>query len=316
MKIIKEIQKTLKDTGSTTLTLYKILIPISIIVKILSELGAIEIIGNYLSHAMSVVGLPGEFGLVLATAMLTNIYGAIVVLFTLSLQSTYTVAQVTILGGMMLLAHTLPVEARIAQKAGIKLWFTLSLRIFGAIVFGFILNIIFTSFRLFQNESFMIWRPDIIDPTLSQWVLDQIKYYFIIFLIILSLVTLMRILQKTGIINRLNNLLKPGLEFLGMSKNAAPITIIGMTLGLAYGGGLIIREAKSKLLSKKDTFLSLSLMGLSHSLIEDTILVLSIGATLFGILIGRVLFTILVMALLIGFINRLSKKTFEKYFVN
>ena len=162
----------------------------------------------------------------------------------------------------------------------------------------------------------MIWKPDIIDPTLSQWLLEQIKYYFIIFLIILSLVTLMRILQKTGIINRLNNLLKPGLEFLGMSKNAAPITIIGMTLGLAYGGGLIIREAKSKLLSKKDTFLSLSLMDLSHSLIEDTILVLSIGATLFGILIGRVLFTILVMALLIRIINRLSKKTFEKYFIN
>jgi len=162
----------------------------------------------------------------------------------------------------------------------------------------------------------MIWKPDIIDPTLSQWLIDQIKYYFIIFLIILSLVTLMRILQKTGAINRLNNLLKPGLEFLGMSKNAAPITIIGMTLGLAYGGGLIIKEAKTKLLSKKDTFLSLSLMGLSHSLIEDTILVLSIGATLFGILIGRVLFTILVMALLIRFINRLSKKTFEKYFIN
>jgi hypothetical protein len=316
MKIIKEIQVILKDAGSTTLTLYKILIPISIIVKILSELGAIEIIGNYLSHVMGVVGLPGEFGLVFATAMITNIYGAIVVLFTLSLQSTYTVAQVTILGGMMLLAHTLPVEARIAQKAGVKLWFTLSFRILGAIVFGFLLNIIFTSFKLFQNESFMIWKPDIIDPTLSQWILDQIKYYFIIFLIILSLVTLMRILQKTGAINRLNNLLKPGLEFLGMSKNAAPITIIGMTLGLAYGGGLIIKESKTKLLSKKDTFLSLSLMGLSHSLIEDTILVLSIGATLFGILIGRVLFTILVMTLLIRFINRLSKKTFKKYFIN
>jgi len=138
----------------------------------------------------------------------------------------------------------------------------------------------------------------------------------LIFLIILSLVTLMRILQKTGVIKKLNNFLQPGLEFLGMSKNAAPVTIIGMTLGLAYGGGLIIKETKSKILSKKDTFLSLSLMGLSHSLIEDTILILSIGATLFGILIGRLLFTILVMTILIRFINRLSKKTFEKYFVN
>jgi len=316
MTIVKEIKETLKDAGSTTLTLLKILIPVSIIVKILSEFGAIEIIGNYLSHAMGVVGLPGEFGLVWATAMLTNIYGAIVVLFTLSLQSTYTVAQVTVLGGMLLFAHALPIEARIAQKAGVKLWFTLSLRILGAVAFGFVLNIIFTSFNLFQDRSYMIWQPDIADPTIFQWILDQIKYYLIIFLIILGLVTLMKILQKTGVINRLNNLLKPGLEFLGMSKNAAPITIIGMTLGLAYGGGLIIREAKSKGLSKKDTFLSLSLMGLSHSLIEDTLLILSIGATLFGILLGRILFTILVIVILIRIINHLSKKTFEKYFVN
>ena len=316
MKIINEIKETLKDAGSTTLTLLKILIPVSIIVKILSELGAIEIIGNYLSHAMGIVGLPGEFGLVWATAMLTNIYGAIVVLFTLSLTSSYTVAQVTVLGVMMLLAHTLPVEARIAQKAGVKLWFTLSLRILGAIAFGYVLNIIFSSFELFQNKSYMIWQTDIINPTLAQWILDQIKYYLIIFFIILSLVTLMRILQKTGAIDRLNNFLKPGLEFLGMSKNAAPMTIIGMTLGLAYGGGLIIREAKSKALSKKDTFLSLSLMGLSHSLIEDTLLILSIGATIFAVLIGRVLFTIMIISILIKFINNLSKKTFEKYFVN
>ena len=62
----------------------------------------------------------------------------------------------------------------------------------------------------------------------------------------------MILLKKSGIIDRLNNLLEPALKVLGMSKNAAPITMIGMTLGLAYGGGLIIKEAKSGILSKKD----------------------------------------------------------------
>ena len=316
MELKTEIKETLKDAGSTTLTLLKILIPVSIIVKILSELGAIEIIGDYLSYAMGVVGLPGEFGLVWATAMLTNIYGAIVVLFSLSLESSYTVAQVTVLACMILFAHALPIEARIAQKAGVKLWFTLFLRIFGAIAFGFVLNLIFSNFNLFQNKSSMIWQQDIVNPTIYQWILEQMKYYVIIFLIILGLVTLMRILQKTGAVDRLNNFLKPGLEFLGMNKNAAPITIIGITLGLAYGGGLIIRESKSKLLTKKDTFLSVSLMGLSHSLIEDTLLTLSMGATIVGILFGRILFSILIIIIMIQIINRLSNKIFEKYFVN
>lgn len=315
MDIQKEVKEIFKDTGSTYFTLIKILIPISIIVKILSYFGVISIIGEYLSSTMSLVGLPGEFGFVWATTMVANIYGGLLVLIQLSLTNSYTVAQVTILGCMMLIAHTLPVEARIAQKAGVRLWFTLSFRIFGAFIFGLILNIIFIFFNLFQENCVIIWKPENIEPTFINLLLNELRYYFIIFLIILGLVTLMKILKKTGAIEKLNTSLKPALEFIGMSKNAVPITIIGMTLGLAYGGGLIIQETKSKLVSKKDVFLSFSLMGLTHSIIEDTILILSIGASIFGILVGRILFTIIVIVVLIKFINRLSLKTFEKYFV-
>jgi hypothetical protein len=316
MTLLDEAKDTLKEACKTTFWLLKIMIPISIIVKILSEFGIITIIGEFLSPAMNVVGLPGDFGLVWATTMITNIYGGLVVFFNLSLLNSYTVAQVTILACMMLFAHTLPVEARIAQKAGVRLWFTLSLRIFMALVLGFILNIIFTTFHLFENENTLLWQPEITDPTLTQWILGELRNYLMIFLIILGLMTLMRILRKSGAMDRLNNFLKPGLRVLGMSKEVAPITIIGMTLGLAYGGGLIVKEAKSKILSKKDVFLSLSLMGLSHSLIEDTLLMVAIGASLVGVLFGRILFTIIVMFILIRIINRLSKKVFEKYFVN
>lgn len=316
MKFGKDIKEILNDTGSTYFFLLKIMIPISIIVKILEAYGAIEIIGENLAPAMGVVGLPGEFGIIIATAMITNIYGALVVFFTLSLQYTYTVAQVTILACIMLIAHTLPVEARIAQKAGVRLWYTLTLRILGAFVFGFILHIIFSSFNLFQSENVLIWNPGYTNPTLSQWVVGQIGYYLMIFVIILSLMILMKILKNSGALDKLNNYLKPGLKFFGMSKNAAILPIIGMTLGLAYGGGLIVKEAKSKLISKKDTFLSLSFMGLSHSLIEDTLLTLAIGASLFGILLGRVLFTLVAMLIIVKLIGILSKRTFEKYFMN
>lgn len=311
-----EFKDVLKESGKTTLWLLKIMIPVSIIVKILVELGLIEVIGNYLSPVMGVVGLPGEFGLVWATAMLTNIYGGLVVFFNLTLLHTYSVAQVTVLGSMILLAHTLPIEARIAQKAGVRLWYTLSLRIFGAIVLGFILNLIFSKYNLYQNESVIFWKPGIVDPTITQWMLGELRNYLMIFLIILGLMLLMRVLKNTGALEKMNNFLKPCLEFLGMSKNAAPITIIGMTLGLAYGGGLIVKEAKSKIISKKDIFYSLSMMGLSHSIIEDTLLIFAIGGSLVGILLGRVLFTIIILIVLIRIINRFSKKTFGKIFMN
>ena len=315
-KIATEIKDTLKETIFTTFELLKIMIPISIIVKILGELGIIEIAGDFLAPIMRVVGLPGDFGLVWATAMITNIYGGLVVFFSLSVKNSLTVAQVTVLGTMILVAHTLLIESRITQKAGVRLWFMLSLRVLGAFILGWILNIIFTSFNLYQNESMLLWKPTYENSSIFYWVIGECKNYFMIFIIILSLLFLMKILKKSGIINRLNNFLEPMLKSLGMSKDAAPITIIGMTLGLAYGGGLIIKEVKSGYLSKKDAFLSLSLMGLSHSLIEDTLLMLAIGASLVGILFARLLFTIAVMVVLIKFITHLSKRRFERYFVN
>jgi len=316
MKFGSDIKKILKDTGSTYFFLLKIMIPISIIVKILSELGIIKIIGQYLTPVMDVIGLPGEFSLVWATGMITNIYGALIVFFQLSIQNSYTVSQVTVLACLLLVAHTLPIEARIAQKAGVRLWWTLFLRIFCAFILAGLINVIFSYFKLYQYENKLIWEPEYTNPTAFQMITGEIRYYIIIFLIILIMMTIMHILKKTGVIEKLNNFLEPGLEQLGMSKNAAPITIIGMTLGLAYGGGIIVKEAKEKNITKKDTFLSLSLMGLSHSLFEDTLLMFAIGATLVGILFGRLIFTIIIMIILIQIINKLTIKKFERFFTN
>jgi spore maturation protein SpmB len=262
---------------------------------------------------MGLIGLPGDFSIVWATTMITNIYGGMIAFFHLSLSNTYTVAQVTILSTMMLIAHTLPVEVRIAQKAGVSAWFTILLRIGCAFLIGIILSFIFTEFNMLQDVNHLIWQPGITNPALIQWIIDQLRNYAMIFLIILGLMSLIYILKKTGAMQKLINLIEPGLRLLGMSKNAAPVTIIGMTLGLSYGGGLIIKEAKEKMLSKKDVFLSLSLIGLSHSLIEDTLLMVAIGANLIGILGARIIFTIIVMFFLIKFIKHISKKSFERF---
>ncbi len=316
MSFISEIKKVLKDSYKTSLTLFKIIIPVSLIVKILSELSLIEVIGKCISPVMGLVGLPGDFGLVWATTMITNIYGGMIVFFNLTLINTYSIAEVTILATMMLIAHTLPIEVRITQKAGIRAWFTIVFRIGCAFIIGLILSFIFTKFNILQYQNNVIWQPNITDPTLLQWIIDQLRNYIMIFLIILGLMIFLSILKKTGIMQKLNNLMKPGLRFIGMSKNAAPVTIIGLTLGLSYGGGIIIKEAKEKMLSKKDVFLSLSLMDLSHSLIEDTLLMVAIGASLIGILVARIMFSIIIIFILIKIIKHISKKSFERFFIN
>lgn len=314
MSFSSESKKVFTDACKTSFTLFKIMIPASIIVKILIIYGIVEILAGYLSPVMNVVGLPGDFGLVWGTAMITNIYGGLIVFFNLSLANSYSVAQVTVLATMMLISHTFPIEVRIAQKAGVRARFTILFRFINAVIIGGILSFIFLYFNIFQEESKILWQPGITNPTLTQWGIGELRNYAMIFLIIFSLLVLIRVLKNIGVIEKLNIALEPGLKFLGMSKNAAPLAIIGLTLGISYGGGLIIREVKEKALSKKDAFLSLSMMGLLHSLIEDTILMLAIGASLVGILFARIVFTIAIMVILIQIINRASSKTFDRFF--
>jgi hypothetical protein len=314
-KFIVAVNTIVRDASLTTFELLKIMIPVSIIVKIFAEFGFIEVIGNHLAPVMNVVGLPGSVGLVWATAMITNIYGGLVVFFSLSLTNSFTIAQVTVLGVMILLAHNLPIEARITQKAGVRLWYMIVLRVGSAFVLGWIIFVVFSRFNLFTSESSLLWEPGFTDPSLFYWIIGECRNYFMIFLIIFGLLSLMYVLKKIGLIDKLNSLLEPGLKVLGMSKYVAPLTIIGMTLGLAYGGGLILRETKANTLTNKDVFLSLSFMGLSHSLIEDTILLLTIGASLLGILLARVMFSLVVLFVLIYCVKHLSDAHFTKYFL-
>jgi len=54
-------------------------------------------------------------------------------------------------------------------------------------------------------------------------------------------------------------------------------------------------------------------MGLIHSIIEDTLLMITIGAALSVILIGRLIFSIFIMILLINIINFIPKSIFDRY---
>lgn len=85
---------------------------------------------------------------------------------------------------------------------------------------------------------------------------------------------------------------------MGIGDTAATITVIGMVMGLAYGGGLIIHEVSQGKISKSDVFAAVSLMSLSHAVIEDTLLMALIGASAWGTLGARLVFSLAAIALL------------------
>ncbi|CAK1737003.1 hypothetical protein [Vibrio crassostreae] len=306
-------KELLKEIFDVTSTLFRIMIPIIIVIKVIEELGGIVILSEWLSPIMESVGLPKEMGLVWATTILTNIYAGLIIL--ISSDVPLTVAQASVLGSMMLLAHSLPIEGAIAKKAGVSWLATLSVRVGGSLVLAWLLNLSYQYGDLLNYPATVLWQPEVSsDNSYIGWAIEQLKNFAVIFMVISALLLLLKVLKVLGIEKLMALLLRPFLRLLGISKDATNLTIIGITLGLSFGGGLLINEAKKGHIAARDVFTAIMLLNLLHSLIEDTLLILLIGANFYTIFWGRIVFSVLIVALISHAIKRVKPTICERYF--
>ncbi|GGD70380.1 hypothetical protein [Lacimicrobium alkaliphilum] len=302
MKKIRDMRGTgaqlIRESFSIYLTLLKILVPTLIIVKVLEMLGATAFLATLLGPVMALIGLPESAGLVWATTLLTNIYTGMVVFLSLAEQQSMTVAQVSVLGTLMLIAHALPFEGAVAKKAGVPWWFTLLLRIGGALILGALVHLCYQHFGWLQQPNQLAWQAPETDGSLFAWAKDQLLTIGAIFFIIFALVSLLWLLRKLGVEKLLHWALFPLLRLLGIGRDAANITIIGITMGLSFGAGILLNEVGKGKLNKRDVLLTVSFLGLCHSLIEDTLLVMLLGAHLSAILWARLAFSVITIAIM------------------
>jgi hypothetical protein len=298
------IKNWLVEVWSIYWALVKIMVPVLLIVRVIELFGWIEVLGEFIEPLMRMMGLPGQTGLVWMANMFGNIYAGMAVFYQLGLAGQLTIAQVSVLGALMLLAHSLPIEVMIARATGVSVWFTLLLRIGGALVLGLILHITYSYFHLLQEPAPLLWQPQITSSTWINWFSTQGKTLLAALLIIAGLTLLIRVLRFIGIEQFIHALLSPALRILGISAKASNIMIVGLTLGLSFGGGLLIKEARSGKVDAKDIFLTMAFLSLCHSLIEDTLLILLLGADLTTALWVRLVFSLLVIVV----ISRIAKR--------
>ena len=231
-------------------------------------------------------------------AILVNIYAGLAAFASLQAIFDYTIAETTILGLIILIAHSLPIEVAIAKKSRISWVFNLTFRFVNAVIAGKILNLIFTNYNLFNEPNNSILQVPIKDVSNLEWAISQLQNFFLIFLIIFFIISTINILKTIGIWKYIINTLKIPLSYLGMSEKVANIILIGLTLGISFGGGFLIEESRKNNISKKDILLSLSFLSLCHSIIEDTILIMLLGSHISGILFFRFIYTVIVILIM------------------
>ena len=313
---MNKVKELAKSSLEITYELFIIMIPTLIVVKILDELGFVEILNNFCAPLMFLLGLPEAISLVFTTSMLTSPYAGLIVFSGLPADMPFTAAQASVLGLLILFSHSLPIEVIICRKAGVRARAMIFIRLGLGILSCYLLNLFF-QVTGYMNYPATILLPSLESaPDLFSWGLSQLKGLGMIFIIIIALVIILDFLKYIGVERLIEKALKPFLNFLGVGEKASTIAVVGVTLGIGFGAGLLIKEVKTGKLHYKDVFGVLVLVGMLHSIIEDTAVVSLIGSNIIITLFLRAVLTLCIVYIFMRLGANLTKEFWQKHLTN
>jgi hypothetical protein len=298
-RILRVIKDVLPSTAKTALWIIKITVSVSLAIFLLDYVGFVDKLSLWLGPVFSHLGLPGEASLAFISGYFVNVYSAIAVIATLELDFRAT----TILGVMILCAHNIIGETAVQNKTGSSFLRIVVIRTFSAIFLAFVLNLVLPG-----KAAEYVGRVGVIsDQTFvdqfGSWLVGTLKLILKMSVLIFSLSILNRILTEYGVIHWLCKYLRPVMLFFGLPEKTGFMWLVANTLGLAYGGAIMMEETRQGNVSFGDADLLNHHIAISHSNLEDLLLLVSVGAGMGIMLIARWL-----MALVLVWERRLERE--------
>lgn len=274
----------LKKSGRTTVWLLKIILPISLIVRFLDYFGALAFLAQFLDPVFAHLGLPGSTAIIFITSIFLPLYAPLAIIMSMSV----TLRELTILALMCQLAHNLPVESAIQAKTGTSFWTMSALRIVASLVVGVVLNLILPQemgIPVFAQTAAEVSSS--VGDVLLAWLKSSLQMALLIFAIVAMLNFLYKLLEKYNLIAELSKAIEPILAFFGLPKSTAFLWLIGYIVGLAYGGALMMDQMNDGKVSRSDASLLNYHLAISHSILEDNLLFVALGVSIWWILAVR-----------------------------
>lgn len=288
-RLFRCVRLALPRSLSICLWLLKVMLPISLAVRVLQYVGVIDWLAGYLSPVFSYIGLSGDSAIVFLTSIFLPLYPTVAVLTTLTL----TLREATILAVMCLISHNLPVECSVAHKTGSRFGEIVAFRIIMSFVAAVVLNLLMPQSDapfafLVSNVEIDSWSV-----LLTQWLSSSLTLIITIVLIVTALMILQRVLEEFGWMHRIAHSLSPLMRLFGLPAGCSLLWLTGNIVGMAYGAAIMIDEVEQGRLTRHEANLVNHHLGVSHSLLEDTMLFVAMGISFWWICLTRLLLAIL-----------------------
>lgn len=287
-RLIKCVKISLPQGTKTAIWLLKLTIPVSFAVFLLNFFGILNVIAGWVAPLFKLIGLSGQASIVLITSFFTNIYSVIAVMTTLGTGHR----EGTILAVMCLISHALIVETAIQKRTGSVPWRMIVTRLTASFIAAWLLNLLLPPEESIQAEN-MAATTKVFSQDLISWLSGMSVTTLKIIILVNLLLIIQRILHEFGLIKYILMPFTPLLRIMGLPANTGFLWMVAYTLGLSYGGAIMISESEEGKLNREDADLLNHHIAISHSQLEDPLLFVSIGYN-YGILIfPRILLSIL-----------------------
>jgi len=281
------VKSSIPQGMKTAFWLLKLTIPVSFAVFLLDYFGILLVIAKLVAPFFKLIGLSGQASVVLITSFFTNIYSVIAVMTTLGTGHR----EGTILAIMCLISHALIVETAIQKRTGSKPWRMIVTRLTASFIAAWILNLILPEETNVASENLFQETKEFI-PVLLNWLKDISITTLKIVILVNLLLILQKILTEFGLIRWILMPFTPLLRIMGLPESTGFLWMVAYTLGLSYGGAIMISQSEEGKLSSEDADLLNHHIAISHSQLEDPLLFVAIGYQ-YGILIlPRILLSI------------------------
>ncbi|MBD1381449.1 nucleoside recognition domain-containing protein [Metabacillus arenae] len=292
--------KGLKAGLQTTWTLGKVIFPITLIVTLLRYTPVLDWIVHFITPFMGILGLPGEAAIPLVLGNFLNLYAGIAGILTLDL----AVKEVFILAVMLSFSHNLIIESTVAAKVGIKLWVILAVRIGLAFTSAIIINLVWQGGQEQAQYGFISssstessgWGEIMVEGV-TKAGLGVVQ----LAAIVIPLMIIIQFMKDLGWLHVFSRWMAPVTRSLGMKENTSMTLVAGLTIGLAYGAGVMIQAVKEDGVSKKDLTLAFIFLVSCHAVVEDTLVFIPLGIPVIPLLIIRVV-TAILLTMAIAFV--------------
>ena len=276
------------------LWMLKIIVPISFLTVLLQYSGWINKINFFVEPCMNLLSLSPIAAFPLIVGMLTGIYGGIAAMVVLPL----TTNEMTLIAIFLLISHNLIQEGIIQSQSGLKPFKATLFRLAASVV-----TVMIVSIFLGPEPAQVVAKgtPVAVQAAfitlIKNWLIATLYLSLKIFVIIMVIMILLEMMKIFNMIPHIVKVLTPLLKTMGLDQRAGILWLTAIVFGLAYGGAVIVEEAKEGYITKEELEKLHLSIGINHSMIEDPALFLSLGLSAFWLWIPRLIVAIIAVRL-------------------